>query len=179
MSPVVYSNSRSTKDEDELWSKDSTPTDDSFSKLDEAIQLGRIETRRSKSKAVEENEEEYSPDDASPTTESNFPTDSTPSAESEFEPDPLVMVCRNLEIPLKNIDSTIIKCMSAAMQEGCPNSYQEAVTCLESKQWIQAMNEEMESIKKAKTWKLSVPDANIRPIKCRWVFRKKFDSDGK
>ena len=65
------------------------------------------------------------------------------------------------------------------MISGCPNSYEEAIASADSEKWKEAMNCEMLSIKNAETWKIKKPGKLTKaPIKCRWVYTKKFNKDG-
>ena len=59
-----------------------------------------------------------------------------------------------------------------------PTSYEEAIKGPESAQWRQAMDEEIRAMKSHKVWTLVKPTSNQKLIKCRWVFRKKFDQNG-
>jgi histone deacetylase 1/2 len=68
---------------------------------------------------------------------------------------------------------------SAAMTFGCPNSYEEAMSSKESTKWKAAMDDEINSIKTAQTWEVRKPRMlNKDPVKCRWVYTKKFNKDG-
>jgi hypothetical protein len=70
-------------------------------------------------------------------------------------------------------------CLSAAMNFGCPGSYEEAISSEDSEKWKSAMEEEMKSIKDAKTWDIRTPGKLSKsPVKCRWVYTKKFDRFG-
>jgi hypothetical protein len=63
-----------------------------------------------------------------------------------------VMLCRDLDIPMKDLDDDIFACFNASMQENCPQNYQQAVESPESCEWIKAMEKEMDSINAAETW---------------------------
>lgn len=54
-----------------------------------------------------------------------------------------------------------------------PASYTEAVSCVESSQWLVAMNEEIESLHKNGTWVLTELPKGKRPLKCKWIYKKK------
>lgn len=54
-----------------------------------------------------------------------------------------------------------------------PASYTEAVSCADSSQWLVAMNEEIESLHKNGTWALTELPKGKRPLKCKWVYKKK------
>lgn len=54
-----------------------------------------------------------------------------------------------------------------------PSTYFDAVTCDHSDQWMIAMQEEMESLHKNKTWELVNLPKDKKVVRCKWVFRKK------
>lgn len=54
-----------------------------------------------------------------------------------------------------------------------PGSYQEALEDPDSELWIQAADEEMESLLKNKTWILVDRVMGQKPIGCKWVFKRK------
>ena len=49
---------------------------------------------------------------------------------------------------------------------------------LDNKDWIQAMNDEIDQIEKNKTWSLVPRTENKNVIGTRWVFRNKLDENG-
>jgi len=59
-----------------------------------------------------------------------------------------------------------------------PITYCETITGNESSQWIGAMNEELESLYKNRTWELVKPLKGQKVIGCKWVFKKKDGSPG-
>ncbi|GJZ28491.1 retrotransposon protein, putative, ty1-copia subclass [Tanacetum coccineum] len=54
-----------------------------------------------------------------------------------------------------------------------PLTYQEAVACEESSKWKFAMKEEMDSLRKNKTWELVDHPAGQKLVSCKWVFKIK------
>jgi len=50
-----------------------------------------------------------------------------------------------------------------------PVSYTEVVSCVESSQWLGAMNEEIQSLYKNNTWTLTELPKDKRPLKCKWI----------
>lgn len=54
-----------------------------------------------------------------------------------------------------------------------PSSYNEAVTCSESSQWLVAMSEEIPSLNKNHTWELVKPSVSQKIVGFKWVFKKK------
>ncbi|KAK8652570.1 hypothetical protein V6N13_126600 [Hibiscus sabdariffa] len=59
-----------------------------------------------------------------------------------------------------------------------PRTYQEAVTSPDSEKWLEAMRSEMDSMSENQVWTLVEPPEGIKPIGCKWVFKKKTDMDG-
>nr|GEW85952.1 zinc finger, CCHC-type [Tanacetum cinerariifolium] len=57
-----------------------------------------------------------------------------------------------------------------------PRNYKEAV---QDRKWIEAMQMEIDSINKNKTWKLTTLPDNQKAIGLKWVFKTKRDADGK
>ena len=57
-----------------------------------------------------------------------------------------------------------------------PRSVKDA---LENQSWIEAMNEEIEQIENNKTWTLVPRPKDKNVIGIKWVFRNKFNEDGK
>ncbi|PNX87842.1 retrotransposon protein putative Ty1-copia subclass, partial [Trifolium pratense] len=60
-----------------------------------------------------------------------------------------------------------------------PKSYEEAMQSLDHDKWIRAMESEMESMKINKVWTLVEASKGIKPIGCKWVYKKKIGADGK
>ncbi|KAK8488101.1 hypothetical protein V6N11_019771 [Hibiscus sabdariffa] len=59
-----------------------------------------------------------------------------------------------------------------------PKTYQEAVASPDSEKWLEAMRSEMDSMSVNQVWTLVEPPEGIKPIGCKWVFKKKTDMDG-
>ncbi|KAG8480600.1 hypothetical protein CXB51_024784 [Gossypium anomalum] len=54
-----------------------------------------------------------------------------------------------------------------------PSNYSAAISCADSKKWMFAMQEEMESLHKNKTWDLVKLSKGKKTVHCKWVFKKK------
>ena len=54
-----------------------------------------------------------------------------------------------------------------------PSTYREAVQCSEIDKWKNAMDEEMQSLRKNETWELAQLPTDKKAIGCKWVFTKK------
>ena len=62
--------------------------------------------------------------------------------------------------------------------ESDPTSYEEAMADNDSSHWVKAMKTEMESMDSNQVWELVEPSANIKPIGCKWVYKRKRGLDG-
>lgn len=60
-----------------------------------------------------------------------------------------------------------------------PQSYNEAVTCPDKSKWIQAMNDEINSLYENQTWDLVDLPEGEKGIGCKWTFKIKRDACGK
>ena len=58
-----------------------------------------------------------------------------------------------------------------------PTTYEEYLNCSESNKWLVAMNSEMDSMYENQVWTLVDPPEGIKPIGCKWVFKKKIDME--
>jgi hypothetical protein len=56
-------------------------------------------------------------------------------------------------------------------------TYTEAMMRLNSEKWLGAMKFEIQSMHDNQVWNLVDPIDGVRPIGCKWVFKKKMDKD--
>lgn len=54
-----------------------------------------------------------------------------------------------------------------------PSSYSEAINSTDCNKWITAMHDEMESLENNGTWELVKLQKEKKPIRCKWVFKRK------
>jgi len=59
-----------------------------------------------------------------------------------------------------------------------PTTYKEATMGPDSEKWLEAMRSELKSMADNQVWNLVEPVDEVRPIECKWVFKKKIDVDG-
>ena len=59
-----------------------------------------------------------------------------------------------------------------------PKSYKEATNCAQSKLWVEAMREELNSMRKNNVWELVNLPNNRKPIGCKWIFKRKLNAAG-
>ncbi|KAL4368275.1 hypothetical protein GQ457_05G028000 [Hibiscus cannabinus] len=58
-----------------------------------------------------------------------------------------------------------------------PKTYKEALSSSDSEKWLEAMRSEMDSMSENQVWTLVEPPEGVKPIGCKWVFKKKTDMD--
>ncbi|WVZ84951.1 hypothetical protein U9M48_031917 [Paspalum notatum var. saurae] len=59
-----------------------------------------------------------------------------------------------------------------------PKTYIEAAMGPDSEKWLEAMRSELKSMADNQVWNLVEPLDQVRPIECKWAFKKKIDADG-
>ena len=59
-----------------------------------------------------------------------------------------------------------------------PKTYKEALSSIEAKQWVEAMDAEIKSLKKNETWSLTELPEGKTAIGCKWVYNAKTDEHG-
>ena len=59
-----------------------------------------------------------------------------------------------------------------------PVNYDEILKSSESQLWLKAMKSEMDSMYDNQVWNLIDEPEGIKPIGCKWVFKKKTDMEG-
>ncbi|KAL0439742.1 UNVERIFIED_CONTAM: Retrovirus-related Pol polyprotein from transposon TNT 1-94 [Sesamum latifolium] len=57
-------------------------------------------------------------------------------------------------------------------------TYGEAMSDIDSEKWIEAMKFEMDSMSSNKVWTLVDPPKGVKPVGCKWVYKRKFGADG-
>lgn len=55
---------------------------------------------------------------------------------------------------------------------------EEALTSPEAEKWKLAMGEELENLRRNETWDIVPRPKGRKVVKCKWVFKRKFDKDG-
>ena len=59
-----------------------------------------------------------------------------------------------------------------------PATYAEAMMDPDSKKWQSAMRSKIDSMVNNQVWNLVDPPDGVRPIECKWIYKKKKDMDG-
>ena len=70
------------------------------------------------------------------------------------------------------------KTETAALVYTEPQTYGEAISSTEGKEWKKAMEEEIEALRENKTWELCALPPGCKPVECKWVFRLKRNEAG-
>ena len=86
------------------------------------------------------------------------------------EREPVLRSQRTIKIPHRYQDYEL-----NLVEIDIPQSYEEAVTCVDSSQWKCAINEELEALNKNKTW-VTLP-AGRKPVSCKWGFKVNRDNE--
>ena len=60
-----------------------------------------------------------------------------------------------------------------------PLTYKDAMVDCDKEQWQEAMYQEMESMYSNSVWELVDPPEEVRPIGCKWIYKRKRGADGK
>lgn len=68
--------------------------------------------------------------------------------------------------------------LASIFYKDVPNTYEEAINSDFSKEWLNAMHEEMQSIRNNDTYDIVKLPEGKKPISCRWIFRIKRNIDG-
>ncbi|KAL0458572.1 UNVERIFIED_CONTAM: hypothetical protein Slati_0484400 [Sesamum latifolium] len=58
-----------------------------------------------------------------------------------------------------------------------PRMYKEAMSDIDSDKWLEAMKSEMDSIGSHQVWTLVDPPKGVRPVGCKWVYKRKLGAD--
>ena len=64
------------------------------------------------------------------------------------------------------------------IEDNEPATYEEAIQDIDSSLWQEAMKSEMDSMYTNQVWTLVDAPEGVKPIGCKWVFKKKTDMDG-
>ncbi|KAL0294631.1 UNVERIFIED_CONTAM: Retrovirus-related Pol polyprotein from transposon TNT 1-94 [Sesamum radiatum] len=59
-----------------------------------------------------------------------------------------------------------------------PKTYGEAISDIDLGRWIEAMKSKMDSMSSNKVWTLVDPPKGVKPVGCKWVYKRKLGADG-
>ena len=63
--------------------------------------------------------------------------------------------------------------------ESDPYTYEEAINDINAHHWVQAMKSELDSMYSNQVWDLVKAPNGIKPVDCKWVYKRKRGIDGK
>lgn len=69
-------------------------------------------------------------------------------------------------------------CMAKQTNQTDPETLHEALSAPDKEEWKAAIQSELDSLKASNTWELVPRPKDRKVIKCKWVFRKKYDENG-
>ena len=74
----------------------------------------------------------------------------------------------------------VVTCVDSCYRAVCdiPQNYQDAIRSAKSQQWIDAMNDEMQSLEENETFKITPLPLGKKAVGGRWVYTLKSDTDG-
>ncbi|XP_021278468.1 uncharacterized protein LOC110412265 [Herrania umbratica] len=59
-----------------------------------------------------------------------------------------------------------------------PTIYEEAISNIDSNKWLEPMKSEMDAMHVTQVWTLVDALERVKPIGCKWVFKRKTNMDG-
>jgi hypothetical protein len=62
--------------------------------------------------------------------------------------------------------------------EGDPTSFEESMRSAHSSKWLEAMEDEMESMSTNRVWYLEEIPKGAKTVSCKWVYKTKYDYKG-
>ena len=66
-----------------------------------------------------------------------------------------------------------VKFLLSITNQDDPLTYHDAMDDSDKYKWQDAMNQEMESMYSNSVWELVDPPEDVRPIGCKWIFKRK------
>ena len=60
-----------------------------------------------------------------------------------------------------------------------PHTYEEAMRDLDAHYWVKAMKSKLDSMYSNQVWELQEVPNGIKPVGCKWVYKRKRGLDGK
>ncbi|KAG9458815.1 hypothetical protein H6P81_003323 [Aristolochia fimbriata] len=110
--------------------------------------------------------------DDSPMAEEESDEEEVPTQEPQQQSEPIAVRRERREIH-KPAHFTDMVAYALPFVDDVPCTYPEVIRSSESGRWAGAMEEEIESLEKKKTWELTQLPKGKRAIGCKWVFAKK------
>ena len=113
----------------------------------------------------------------------------SPSTTDERQSQETIIPIQNILIPRRS--GRVVRLPSRYEHEGevqflvsvtnqdDPLTYRDAMDDFDKDKWQDAMNQEMESMYSNSVWELVDPPEDVRPIGCKWIFKRNRGIDGK
>ena len=81
--------------------------------------------------------------------------------------------------PIRFID--LGETYEAILEEAKSNryTYEEAIDDIDAHYWVQAMKSELDSMYSNQVWRIVKVPNSIKPVSCKWVYKRKRGIDGK
>lgn len=98
----------------------------------------------------------------------------SPICQDESDEQPFSTIHRSKRIAERK---TLIESANVSSHDNDPKSYKEATELADCKEWLQAMEKEMDSLKETKTYELTDLPPNKIAIGCKWVLKRKQEID--
>src|SRR5574341_354294 len=111
-------------------------------------------------------------------------TDNVPVQETQQEPQvqdvPNVQAPRRSERVRRSAirDDYKVYNIEESHMDDDPTSYEEAMRSARSSEWLEAMKDEMKSMKLNDVWDLEEIPKGAKTVACKWVYKTKYDSKG-
>ncbi|KAI3729556.1 hypothetical protein L6452_18217 [Arctium lappa] len=103
-----------------------------------------------------------------------------PQSDVERQPDVITQSARissRKRNELETYGFLITHTRDVMLMDDEPTSYQDAMASTDFEKWLDAMRIEMDSMYENQVWNLTDPPNEVRPIACKWVFKKKTGMD--
>lgn len=100
-------------------------------------------------------------------------------ARTEKRLDPNFIYTHDIVLLVEGDRSTVLNKIPVLLNiEDDPKTFKEAISSRDVAFWKEAINDEMNSLLSNNTWVLVDLPPGSRPIGCKWVFRRKYNTDG-
>ncbi|KAL0400303.1 UNVERIFIED_CONTAM: Retrovirus-related Pol polyprotein from transposon TNT 1-94 [Sesamum radiatum] len=103
------------------------------------------------------------------------PHDSTTSFEPTVHTDGVPILCRSTRE--SRVPERYGFVGLTSQLDNDPKTYGEAMSDIDSDKWLEAMKSEMDSMGSNEVWTLVDPPKGVRPVGCKWVYKRKLGAD--
>lgn len=109
----------------------------------------------------------------SPIAEEESDEEEVPTQEPQQQSEPIATRRQKRDIRKPARFTDMVAYALPVVDDDIPSTYTEAILSPERGSWAGAMEEEMQSLEKNKTWKLTQLPKGKKAIGCKWIFAKK------